>query len=138
MKLELLPYNESFQLKELGFDWPCDEFYKVETGELFDGGDFVDAENHNAYPDVVSAPTLDLACKWLRDVKKIDISIEPFLSGTKIIYEGTVYVPGLEIPKEMQDTYGISDIYENAQIDCIKVAIKYLQKQTNDTRPGTN
>lgn len=73
-----------------------------------------------------SAPTLDHACKWLRDVKHIDISIMPFLSGSKIVYCGTVYVDPLVIEGN-EDEDSVSDNYEQCQLDCIKAGIEHLQ-----------
>ena len=61
-------------LKEKGFDWDCKQVYDLvrpqscADGKMYDN--FPD-ENPNAYDELVSAPTLQMAMKWLREVHKL-------------------------------------------------------------------
>lgn len=124
-QLHLLPFAESMQFKELGFDWPCHYAHISENRPPFMPITPDNFNDRTKFDTGFSAPTLDHACKWLRDVKKVDISIMPFLSGTKVVYSGTVYVDPLEIKNEEEDS--TADNYEQCQLDCIKVAIEHLQ-----------
>ena len=61
-------------LKEKGFDENCAELYHLRTGEIIQQG--VGYVFHNSqWENFVSAPTLQMAMKWLREVHSIDISI---------------------------------------------------------------
>lgn len=66
-------------LKQAGFDWEVDVRYK--KGEwtpyelsLYRG----DSYNYNYYDSEYSAPTLAVAQKWLREVKKYHIYVRPY------------------------------------------------------------
>ena len=57
-------------LKEAGFDWEIKTFYfNNELVETMLG----DAKNHNFSNQFISAPTLEVAQRWLREVKNIDV-----------------------------------------------------------------
>ena len=72
-------------LKEKGFDWDCKQVYDLvrpqscADGKMYDN--FPD-ENPNAYDELVSAPTLQMTMKWLREVHHLFIGVEPRLSFT--------------------------------------------------------
>ena len=63
-------------LKDTGFDWECKEYYYnfATTGwSLSFDDNFV---NWNSWSErYISAPTLDVAQKWLREVKNIDVVV---------------------------------------------------------------
>ena len=63
-------------LKEAGFDWECREYYYnfTTTGwSLSFDDNFV---NWNSWDEqYISAPTLEVAQRWLREVKRVDINI---------------------------------------------------------------
>ncbi|MDR1346815.1 MAG: hypothetical protein LBJ63_00055 [Prevotellaceae bacterium] len=65
-QLALVKYEQAKRLKELGFDLETIEFYH-EDGTM----DIWTFDNHNAVSGKSSAPTVALALKWIRDVKKI-------------------------------------------------------------------
>lgn len=68
-QLPLVTYEQARRLKMAVFDWPCEHYYDA-YGEIVrlserHGNDFY----VGFYCDCVSAPTVTLALKWLRDVK---------------------------------------------------------------------
>ena len=63
MNKEFVPYEESLDLKELGFDEPCFTWYWDDIG-LYKGLEY---GNHNKREHVVSAPTYSQAFRWFRD-----------------------------------------------------------------------
>jgi hypothetical protein len=94
-QLQFVSFEQAKKLKELGFNWKCNAHY-------FDDGD-LDLEqndfdwNSQPYWDgkaytliLFSAPTVALALKWFRDVKKIKNTIQ----ATENIYYGTYYKDG--------------------------------------------
>ena len=69
-------------LKEVGFNWDCKYAYDLlapiscadnEVCSVFSD------KNPNKFSDLVSAPTLEVAQKWLRDVHGIIFTIEAFV-----------------------------------------------------------
>ena len=69
-------YYVSFEvarlLKEVGFDWEIKTFYFMgQIGETMLG----DAKNHNFSNQFISAPTLDVAQRWLRETYHLHITI---------------------------------------------------------------
>lgn len=64
-------------LKQAGFDWKCRKCYN--NGVLFDmESDEIREQcpQHSSYD--VLAPTLDVAQRWLREVKKYHIYVRPY------------------------------------------------------------
>ena len=67
-------------LKTAGFDWDCKYVYDLimptsrKNNEVC--SDFSD-KNPNKFSDLVSAPTLEIAQKWLRVIKGIHICVKP-------------------------------------------------------------
>ena len=57
-------------LKEAGFDWEIKTFYFMDQ---LDETMLGDAKNHNFSNQFISAPTLEVAQRWLREVKNIDV-----------------------------------------------------------------
>ena len=74
-------------LKDTGFDWECKEYYYnfATTGwSLSFDDNFV---NWNSWSErYISAPTLDVAQRWLREVKNIDINILTDFDSVKRLY----------------------------------------------------
>lgn len=87
-------------LKEAGFDWEIKTFYFMDQlGETMLG----DAKNHNFSNQFISAPTLEVAQKWLREVKHLDISIhyDPTIKSQPYIY--SIY----DVAEKFDDIFGI-------------------------------
>ena len=102
-------------LKEAGFDWKCNTKYSIskvherwyddcrermidfeyEEGELFVPSLFYDRWSVNPEENLISAPTLDVAQRWLREVMNLSVHVfmSPYQSEDKykwaysIIYE---------------------------------------------------
>lgn len=62
-------------LKEAGFDWECCYCYDAETKDFLDDNEgefnFNEGDDNNFY----SAPTIDVAQRWLREVKDVEVEI---------------------------------------------------------------
>lgn len=84
MKEELVTLETAKLLKEKGFKEDVSVFYELvcEEGsyeyELFES---YDAQNYNASVYSFSAPTQYIAQKWLREIKKLHITIYNSASG---------------------------------------------------------
>ena len=127
-------------LKEAGFDWKCNGVFLSEDGTqyVFIKADAACDNNNSKYnPYNISAPTLDVAQRWLRDVKQLDISIhyDPTIKSQPYVY--FIY----DVEEKFDDIFGIispvthsySDgyfyTYEEAQEAGIKKAIEILLKE---------
>ena len=107
-------------LKEAGFDWECREYYP---------SSFI-ACRYEEY----TKPTLDVAQRWLREVKHLDISIhyDPTIKSQPYAY--SIY----DVEEKFDDIFGIispvthsySDgyfyTYEEAQEAGIKKALEII------------
>lgn len=75
-QLQLVSKEVAYKLKALGFNWPTTDLYTEEEEHVYDDGNVYQADNHNAYgPKVFSAPEVELAIKWLRIEKRINVDI---------------------------------------------------------------
>ena len=78
MKEEDVTYEQADKLKDLGFDWECDHSYLHKTIDK-SGNPYlyhVEMRNWNNFNSEVgcfSAPRLDQAQKWLREVKELHV-----------------------------------------------------------------
>lgn len=82
---DYVSYEVARLLKEKGFDWMCNGYYNKddEDSEPY-FGDGEGADNWNNQPPSVkdlwcSAPTHQMAMKWLREIHNIFIVIEPHM-----------------------------------------------------------
>lgn len=76
-------------LKEKGFDWEVRSLYGKEGDMGFSSW----SNNYNAHDDLVSAPTQQMVCRWLREEHNILVTVQPCEVGagvddyTYVIYE---------------------------------------------------
>lgn len=109
-------------LKEKGFNWDCITYYvnsepnDIKYSMLF--------ENNNTWEDrCCSAPTHQMAYKWLREVHKVHISIYPFNRELPVIDEFyyTCDIATNELSSKEGHLRGVWKTYEEA----VEVALKY-------------
>lgn len=116
-------------LKEAGFDWKVNHYYFTQNGKTEAKSDFRHpAQNYNESMatmdsksfefEVCSRPTLDVAQRWLREVMKIEIFVEPFVGFYKYMVE--------ELSEDGIYDYGRSESYEEAQEAGIKKALEII------------
>ena len=125
-------YQQSLRLKGLGFDWPCWCIYATSGNGRFPLR-MHEAENYNT-PLNVSAPTHEVAHRWLREKMRIFISIttEKSLKGIEGYGFMIIYLQNNNI---VGSSYEIYKDYESAMsgavdcaIDC--AVIEYRKRNT--------
>lgn len=130
MKEDYVSFKIAKLLKRKGFDWTCSVAYDLERPKACEINkyytNFGDS-NHNKWSDLVSAPTLQTAMKWLREVKKLIITMdydEYELSNNKKTagYSYAIQKPSnpsefFKIGKAIYDTYEAA--CEAAIKDCL-------------------
>jgi len=71
---DYVSFETAKRLKEKGFDEKCRAFYALWFDEV-EGPKEDEAENWNIEPKYFSAPTLQMAMKWLREVHKVEVRV---------------------------------------------------------------
>ena len=117
-------------LKEAGFDWKCRGIYVLDSENdpeyIFSTANFTNTSKEIEGYIRLSAPTLEIAQRWLRVVKQIHLYVRPILDEHK--YVVTVVVDDLTWG-QVNDNNGTSkrfNTYEEAQEMGIKKAIEII------------
>jgi hypothetical protein len=127
--IDFVPYEESLELKELGFNEPCVGFY-LDTKKFYlcshFEGNTITSDNYDYYETSNNtvkcfAPLYQHAFRWFRK-KGYDVSINRF---TKTLYQFIIE------SKDNEDHYYYSDYgyvnFEAAQIHCLRKLIQILK-----------
>ena len=125
-------------LKETGFDWECSCYYSVNTLHEPNNG-FIHIykqykalfyDHNRTKMPVYSAPTLDVAQRWLREVKDIDVYIFPTTNNIRgCVYEWGIKTFGRALWVEGQPYTNQYETYEEAQEAGIKKALEIILKK---------
>jgi hypothetical protein len=77
-KEQYVTFEVAKLLKEKGFDWPCRAYWHEDNKELIESQSQYHLRNiTNPCWFGNTAPTQQMACRWLREEHKIDISVTP-------------------------------------------------------------
>ena len=122
-------------LKEAGFDWECSCYYSVNTLHEPNNG-FIHIykqykalfyDHNRTKMPVYSAPTLDVAQRWVREVKDIDIYIFPTTNNKRgCVYEWGIKTFGRALWVEGQPYTNQYETYEEAQEAGINKALEII------------
>jgi hypothetical protein len=110
MNKDFVEYEESLELKGLGFDEPCFGVYATKDGYV----------RKSAYDENGDAPTYSQAFRWFREKYKLGAIVAQF---------------GWGIENELgQIIYDISDgktpsCYEESELDCLKKLIEIVKDE---------
>ena len=115
-------------LREAGFDWECKEYYYnfTTTGWSLNFDDnFV---NWNSWGEqYISAPTTEVAQRWLREVKDIDVYIFPTTNTKReCVYEWGIKTFGRALWVEGQPYTNQYETYEEDQGAGIKKVLEII------------
>lgn len=130
MKDLFVPYQESLELKELGFDEPCLGFYdgKGNTELYFNykrdaSGDFAPFVKHERLT-WFGAPTFSQAFRWFREKYK--------LSGTPQYFTGGYYcytINDMKDTKESNRLFTEFETFEEAELAAIVKLIEIVKNK---------
>ena len=132
MEKEFVPYEQSLELKDLGFDEPCFIYW------VYDGVEITYSTSHNKSgwsiigfknsqmlkkAGLCTAPTFSQAFRWFREKYNYDVSIK------KRKFE----IEKLEIYEESDPDYYFTDFpfdsYEESQLKCLKKLIEIVKQK---------
>ena len=134
MEKEFVPYQESLELKELGFDEPCFGTYRKDAcnGNPFEYNiDFhtkveldhnLCPKNSNYVNDWISAPTFSQAFRWFREKYKYEVSIHKLIEEDG--YMASIHWEGVEDICDQVD----GNTYEEAELACLKKLIEIVKQ----------
>lgn len=112
-------YKTSKLLKNKGFDEPCHHYY---SNRLLKFDPSLAGKNSYQSEDVYSAPTIQLAMRWLRE--RYGIVIEIYHTPERPLNEGWFY--SVQVYKVNKTSLELFHSYEDACEDAIKYCLKNL------------
>ena len=129
---DFVTYEQALALKKLGFDLGVDHVYNKD-GELIEETRYMD--DYTAYVnyniekyggDIISAPTLSQAQKWLKKNKKIDIIVS-LEDETYVQYQVEIYIRKKCVSPRYN--HGFYETYEEALSRGITKSIEIIEKE---------
>ena len=121
-------YELSKRLKDCGFDEPCDHLYNCH-GNLnrYADTDRINRNTNGHHTPSCSAPTLAHAQKWLREVKRCDVTVYAQPYNGLPFYTGYILFEGDET-EVLDDNRQWFDDYEKALSETIAAALELIKK----------
>ena len=111
-------------LKEKGFDENCAALYHLRTGEIIQQGvGYV--FNNSQWENFITAPTLQMAMKWLREVHHyyIQIMLDSWACGGHTGYYVVIQKTDSDFEMMLQDA--VDEVFYETYEEACKAAIKY-------------
>lgn len=131
MTKEFVPYQESLELKELGFDEPCFGFRSTNGNYrrfISDLGTNKDLEN--LFGDEViecsTAPTFSQAFRWFREKYDLRIWIES--NRGVLFYEYIIATTNPSFINRQFTNNEVFDTYEEAEQACLRKLIEIVKQ----------
>ena len=132
MKKEFTPYQESLDMRELGFDEPCFGLYyrasiKEEPEFLLE---FRSSQYYVAkgYVDGILAPTFSQAFRWFRERYGYFVSPTESDDGTTKKYDWLI-TKTFDGGKIFIKFIGYKNSYDEAQLECLKKLIERIKNE---------
>jgi hypothetical protein len=123
MEKEFVPYTESLDLKELGFDEKCLGYYIKNSSLWCNWLDvkFNDDPSNDKEDFVADAPLYQQAFRWFRENHGLIYSIGHIGHTNTWVYE----IINMRIAGP---DYGYGETYEEAELACLKKLIEIVKK----------
>lgn len=128
--LSLVTFEQAKRLKMAGFDWLTQNYY-IDDGTLatrmsphdFNGDDDIYGAN-------CSTPSVALALRWIRDVKRIPCGIAPYYKTDidVIVAVGWYYLIGEDESEDVSEGF---DTYESAESTLLDKLLTLLENDRN-------
>jgi hypothetical protein len=138
-ELQLVTFEQAKRLKALGFNYMVTEGYNTFSETLQNPSPYCRDFNSGVFTvqghEVISAPTVALALKWIRDEKKIDCGVV-FFDVVSLAYQGKYQLPNLlkigdKIFKPRTSYYTLEghETYEAAESALLDELLTILEKK---------
>ena len=119
LEKEFVPYQESLELKKLGFNEPCFGYFIL--GQLFVTSDTV--YNSLDIP-VYKAPTFSQAFRWFRENHNLHSNISSWRSNDNLFFYHEFEIYSLTSSYSEGDEY---PTYEEAELACLRKLIEIVK-----------
>ena len=128
LEKELVPYQEAFDMKLIGFNETCFGYFKngqlSDILELVKNSEMINANNE--IDDYIAAPTFSQAFRWFRERYKIQ-SQPHYVGGDWKHYD--VITHNLETGEEIEDSPMILKTYPEAELACLRKLIEIVKNK---------
>ena len=133
MEKEFIPYEQSLELKELGFNEPCLDFYDNDKQLFYNS----DNENTIHIGGKVNAPLYQQAFRWFREKYNWSTEIRganfraSYVIGMPetINYDSLDGFPLVTHWNYVVDDSGVRKTYEEAELACLKKLIEIAKNK---------
>ncbi len=124
MDKEFIPYEQSLELKELGFDEVCMGGYDLEDNSLYIGYISDDGIQYN--PEYYTpAPLYQQAFRWFREKYGYNcFVVTSIIDGRYFYFRENIKDRREDSEPELTTKF---DTYEEAELDCLKKLIQILK-----------
>lgn len=112
MEKEFIPYQPSFDMKELGFDEPCLGNYRLPSNRLITEWEIRNTPEHTLG---IPAPLYQQCFRWFRE--KYNLHSNIISTGNEIGYEIWKF------SEELDECENLNN-YEEAELECLKKLIE--------------
>jgi len=131
MDIEFVPYKESLELKELGFNDGCFAKYIRGVFQFNALGGKTNFNDGSFGANIISAPTLSQSFRFFR--KKYNLDSEIYMNheyGSKF-YTYLVLQLDRAIISHLSGATGKSPEHEEAELECLRKLIEIVKKKEN-------
>ena len=111
-----MTYEQAQRLKNAGFNWPTGQSYVNRYEDGLGTERIILFPSTPNWPDMVRAPEISLALKWMRDVKGLQCGVDPAPWGERAEDDTPRYCGHwIERVSELDAYTSYSDTYEAAE-----------------------
>lgn len=150
MNNEFVPYEQSVELKELGFDEPCFGSYQLIENRDYENGLKINhiiglntlngIRNHNYKDEITNVPTFSQAFRWFREKYKLHYSIDyecsqhdhkwgynwTIYNYSQVVKTNEEYIQSNPIAPAGEWVY---ETHEEAELACLRKLIEIANEQ---------
>jgi hypothetical protein len=129
MNKEFVPYEQSLELKELGFDEECLGWYPKDTAALSLHGVFIGKPSSGSYKLLAYAPTFSQAFRWLLEKHNLYGIIIPTVTMAWTFKTMTVVIGMVEVPPYNHVEAYDYNSREEAEQACLEKLIELVKNK---------
>jgi len=122
----LIERNNAILAKEKGFDWECLAVLNIYEDDSSSIGTYELTRNSKLAKIQYALPSQSLLQKWLREVHKIHVLVEPFndREAKQVLYDNIIISINDDWNKD--STYNFTPSYEESLEEALTMALKNI------------
>ena len=119
LEKEFVPYQESLELKELGFDKPCFGWWFMDEEMLI-----IEKSKKSTSENIIQAPTFSQAFRFFREKHNLKSWVQEHTADT-FIYE----IRPHKLTDYREDEVYVYEEYEQAELECLRKLIEIVKNK---------